>query len=121
VEAAHISYNYSASLSFDILDNLSMNNPFSTSYVKLGHVMVFLILLSILIYPGWSKYSLYQGSTFVSGWVVWIHEELQLDALRLVRVRPINLFHLLHLENQRNLGVLAHRRRQSSGGFGKLA
>jgi hypothetical protein len=31
------------------------------------------------------------------GWVVWIHEKLQLDPLRLVRVRLINLVRLLHL------------------------
>jgi hypothetical protein len=37
-----------------------------------------------------------------SSWVVWIHEKLQLDQLRLVRVRPINLVHLLHLENESN-------------------
>jgi hypothetical protein len=35
-------------------------------------------------------------------WVVWIHEKLQLDLLRLVRVRPINLVYLLHLRNKRN-------------------
>jgi hypothetical protein len=38
------------------------------------------------------------------GWVVWIHENFQLDQLRLVFVRPINLIHLLHLGNKRNGG-----------------
>jgi hypothetical protein len=38
------------------------------------------------------------------GWVVWIHEELQLDPLRLVHVKPIKLVHLLHLGNKRNGG-----------------
>jgi hypothetical protein len=38
-------------------------------------------------------------------WVIWIHEELQLDPLRLVRVRPINLVHLLNLGNKRNWGA----------------
>jgi hypothetical protein len=39
-----------------------------------------------------------------SRWVVWIHEKLQLDPLRLVHVSPINLVHLLHLGNKRNGG-----------------
>jgi hypothetical protein len=37
-----------------------------------------------------------------SSWIVWIHEKLQLDPLRLVRIRPINLVRLLHLGNKRN-------------------
>jgi hypothetical protein len=37
-----------------------------------------------------------------SSWVVWIHEKLQLDPLRLVRIRPIILVHLLHLGNKSN-------------------
>jgi hypothetical protein len=36
----------------------------------------------------------------ISSWVVWIHEKLQLDPLRLVSVRPINLVHLLCLEKK---------------------
>jgi hypothetical protein len=61
------------------------------------------------------------GVLGASSWVVWIHEKLQLDPLRLVRISPINLVHLLHLGNKRNGGgVLAHRRRQRGGGFGKL-
>jgi hypothetical protein len=36
--------------------------------------------------------------------VVWIHEKHQLDILRLICVRPINFFHLLHLGNKRNVG-----------------
>jgi hypothetical protein len=63
-----------------------------------------------------SKLSVVLGA---SSWVVWIHEKLQLDPLRLVRIRPINHAHLLHLGNKRNGGVLVHRRRQSSGGFAK--
>jgi hypothetical protein len=59
------------------------------------------------------------GVLGTSSWIVWIHEKLLLDllSLRLVCVRPINLVHLLHLENKRNGGgvVLAHRRRKSSG------
>jgi hypothetical protein len=43
-------------------------------------------------------------SGLLGGWVVWIHEKLQLDPLRLVRVRPINLVYILHLENKRNGG-----------------
>jgi hypothetical protein len=45
----------------------------------------------------------------VTSWVVWIHEKLQLDPLRLVHVRPINLVHLLHHGNKRNGEVLAHK------------
>jgi hypothetical protein len=40
----------------------------------------------------------------LGGWVVWIHEKLQLDPLRIVRIRPINLVHLLHLGYERNGG-----------------
>jgi hypothetical protein len=61
------------------------------------------------------------GVLGASGWFVWIHEKLQLDPLRLVRIRPLKLVHFLHLGNKRNGGrVLANRRRQSGGGFGKL-
>jgi hypothetical protein len=48
-----------------------------------------------------------------SSWVVWIHEKLQLDPLRLVRVRPINLVETKGIGGR----VLLHRRKQSSGGF----
>jgi hypothetical protein len=41
------------------------------------------------------------GVLGASSWVVWIHEKLQLDPIRLVRVRTINLVHLLHLGNKR--------------------
>jgi hypothetical protein len=44
------------------------------------------------------------GVLGIQGWVVWIHEELQLDPLRLVRVRPIKLDHLLHLGKKTNGG-----------------
>jgi hypothetical protein len=40
----------------------------------------------------------------LGAWVVWIHEKLQLDSLRLVCIRPINLVHILHLGNKRNEG-----------------
>jgi hypothetical protein len=55
-----------------------------------------------------------------SSWVVCIHDKLQLDPLRLVHVRPINLPIFFTLETKGMGGVLAHRRRQSSGGLGKL-
>jgi hypothetical protein len=42
------------------------------------------------------------GALGASSWVIWIHEKLLLDPLRLVHVRPINLVHLLHLRNNRN-------------------
>jgi hypothetical protein len=48
------------------------------------------------------KDCIYSG--VLGGWAVWIHEKLQIDPLRLVRVRPINLVHLLHLQNKRNGG-----------------
>jgi hypothetical protein len=58
----------------------------------------------------------------IQGWVVWIHGKLQLDPLRLVRIRPINLVHILHLGNKSNGGgeFLARRIRQKSRLFGKL-
>jgi hypothetical protein len=40
------------------------------------------------------------GVLGTSSWVVWIHEKLQLDPFRLVRVSPINLVHLIHLGNK---------------------
>jgi hypothetical protein len=42
------------------------------------------------------------GVLEIQGWVVWIHEKLQFDPLRLIRIRAINLFHLLQLGNKRN-------------------
>jgi hypothetical protein len=57
-----------------------------------------LLLASVLEYR---KLSEVLGT---SVWIVWIHEVLQIDPLRLVRVRPIHLFHLLHLGNKRNRG-----------------
>jgi hypothetical protein len=44
------------------------------------------------------------GVLGIQGWVVCMHEKLQLDPLRLVRISPINLVHLLHLGNKRNGG-----------------
>jgi hypothetical protein len=44
------------------------------------------------------------GVIGASSWVVWIHEKFQLDPLILVRIRTINLVHLLHLGNKRNGG-----------------
>jgi hypothetical protein len=43
-------------------------------------------------------------SGVLSSLVVCIHEELQSDPLRLVRVGPVHLIHILHLENKRNGG-----------------
>jgi hypothetical protein len=60
------------------------------------------------------------GVLGTSSWVVWMHENLQLDSLRLVCIRTINLVRLLHLENKKNGGLLVQRRRQSSRSFGKL-
>jgi hypothetical protein len=62
-------------------------------------------------------------SIMLGGWIIWIHEKLQLDPLRLVRVRRINIVDFLHIGNNINeggiVGVLTHRRRQSSRRFGK--
>jgi hypothetical protein len=46
-------------------------------------------------------------SGLFGGWYICIHEKLQLDTLRLVRIRPINLVHFLHLGNKRNGGGLS--------------
>jgi hypothetical protein len=59
----------------------------------------------------------------LGGWVVWIHKELQLYQLSLVRVSPIQIVHLLHIGNKRYRGkgdILEHRRMQSSERFRKL-
>jgi hypothetical protein len=39
-------------------------------------------------------------SGVLGGWIVWIHEELQLDPLRVICIRPIHIVHLLHLGNK---------------------
>jgi hypothetical protein len=57
----------------------------------------------------WDPESILEDSKLLGvlgGWVIWIHEKLQLDPLRLVCVSPINLVHLLHLGNERNGGFL---------------
>jgi hypothetical protein len=46
------------------------------------------------------------GVLGIQDWVVSIHEKLQLDPLRRVRLRPINRVRLLHLGNKRNGGGL---------------
>jgi hypothetical protein len=48
------------------------------------------------------------GILGASSWVVWIHEKLQLDPLRLVHIRPISFVHLLNLGNKRNGGGFLH-------------
>jgi hypothetical protein len=47
---AHILCNSSPSLSFDILDKWNINNQCPTSCVRPGHVMIFLIVFSALIF-----------------------------------------------------------------------
>jgi hypothetical protein len=49
VGAAHISYLYAPSLSFDIFHKWNINNECSTSCVRSGHVMVFLIVFCVLV------------------------------------------------------------------------
>jgi hypothetical protein len=52
------------------------------------------------------------GVLGIQGWVIWIHEKLQLDPLRLVCISPINLVHLVHLGNKRNWGGRGFSRRE---------
>jgi hypothetical protein len=68
---SHISCIFAPSLSFDILDKWNINNQCSTSCVRPGHVMVFLMVFSVLVCPGWSKHSWYQDSTLcgLSQWL----------------------------------------------------
>jgi hypothetical protein len=61
------------------------------------------------------------GLIGASSWFIFIYEKLELDPLRLVQVRAINLVHILHLGNESyGGGGFTHRRRQSREGFGKL-
>jgi hypothetical protein len=71
VGAAHISCLHAPSLPFYILDKWNINNQCSTSCVIPGHTMLFLIVFSVLVCPGWSKYSWYQDSTLccLSQWL----------------------------------------------------
>jgi hypothetical protein len=72
--------------------------------------------ISLGIHPEDSKLSGVLGE-----WVIWVHEKHQLDPLRLVCIRPINLVHIFTLkQKERGGGILTHKRRQSSGGFEKL-
>jgi hypothetical protein len=48
------------------------------------------------------KIANWKGLLASSGWVVWIHEKLQLA--RLICIRPINHVHLLHLGNEKYVG-----------------
>jgi hypothetical protein len=57
VGAKHISCVFALSLSLEILDKWCINNQYSTSCVRLGHAMVFMIVFSVLVCPGKSKYS----------------------------------------------------------------
>jgi hypothetical protein len=57
-------------------------------------------------------------SEVFGGWIVWIHDNLQLDPLRLVCVRPINLVHLLlHLGNKRNEGRGSQTQKEAKQGW----
>jgi hypothetical protein len=42
----------------------------------------------------------------IGGWTAFTHEEIQIYQLSLVLVRPIHLFHILHLGNERKGGFL---------------
>jgi hypothetical protein len=52
VGIAHISCLFAPSLTFDIRDKWNINNQCSTSCVRPGHVMVFLIVFSAFVCPG---------------------------------------------------------------------
>jgi hypothetical protein len=60
-------------------------------------------------------------SGVLGGWVIWIHEKLQLDPLILVRIRPstLSIFFILETKGMGG-GDLVQRRRQSNGEIGKL-
>jgi hypothetical protein len=61
--AAHISCIFSAFMSFDMLEKWNINYQCSKSCVRPGHVIVFLIVVSVLVCHGRSKYSCNQEST----------------------------------------------------------
>jgi hypothetical protein len=60
--------------------------------------------LDPLLWASILEYRKLSGVLETLRWVIWIHEKLQLDPLRLVLVSPISLVHLLHLGNKRNGG-----------------
>jgi hypothetical protein len=57
--------------SFDLLDKWNINIQGSISCVRQAHVMVFLIVFSVDVLPGWSKYIWHQNSTLfcLSQWL----------------------------------------------------
>jgi hypothetical protein len=58
--------------------------------------------LDPILWASMLEVSKLSGVLGASSWVFWIHEKLQLDPLRLVRIRPIKLVHILHIGNERN-------------------
>jgi hypothetical protein len=60
------------------------------------------------------------GVLGIQGWVVGIHEKLQLDPPRLVCIIHINLVHLLHLGNKRNGGFLPTEGDKAAADFESL-
>jgi hypothetical protein len=57
-------------------------------------------------------------SGIIGGWIIWIHEEIQPDPIRLFRIRAIYIFNILHIENKSNGGgVLVDRRMKRKGIF----
>jgi hypothetical protein len=86
----------------------SLKHPDLVSRFLHGHQVLNLMEghhpLDPVLWPFILEDSKLLGVLAASSWVVWIHEKLQVDTLRLVRVRPINLIHLLHLGNKRNGG-----------------
>jgi hypothetical protein len=59
-----------------------------------GHNPLYPILWESIL-----KDSKVSGVLGASNWIIWIHEELQLDPLSLVCVRHFKLVHILHIES----------------------
>jgi hypothetical protein len=75
----------------------SLKHPGLASSLLPGHYVVNLKEGHQRIYP-------LLWASILEDFKVWIHEKIQLDPLRLILVRPINLVHLLHLGNKKNGG-----------------
>jgi hypothetical protein len=55
-----------------------------------------------LIHPsGNPSLKIKKVSGVVGGWVICLHEKLQIDPIKLFRFRPIHLVYFLHLDNKR--------------------
>jgi hypothetical protein len=82
---------------FFIIEDSNISEVFGISVVCIHKNLLDPLLLASMLEG--SKLSGVLGACSL---VVWIHEKLKLDPLRLVSIRPINLVHLIHLGNKRN-------------------